>query len=108
VQHVSTQKAPNANKYSRIDVGIGAGLAIGAGLGVALGVALDNLALGIAIDTGCDLSLGVLTRPLAAQFTKQLPQSCDKPTMNTRHLLGMLFSTRSVNFRRSRDGKHLE
>ena len=59
MKHVSTQQTPNANKHSRMDVGIGTGLAIGAGFGVALGVALDNLPLGIAIGTGCGLSLGV-------------------------------------------------
>lgn len=59
MKDVSTPQSPDANKHSRMDVGIGAGLAIGAGFGVALGVALDNLPLGIAIGTGFGLSLGI-------------------------------------------------
>jgi hypothetical protein len=59
VKNVSTKQSPDANKHSRMDVGISAGLAIGAGFGVALGVALDNIPLGITIGIGCGLSLGV-------------------------------------------------
>lgn len=59
MKNVSTKQSPDANKHSRMDVGIGAGLVIGAGFGVALGVALDNLPLGIVIGTGFGLTLGV-------------------------------------------------